>query len=199
MNILPQLHDLDLENLAAGRITQHTMFVAMKILLEHDIALPVVTSPNAHVIPEGCRELADVLNDGMSGASDFIRAQQQAEERAVKAAEEAKRAERLAYRKQFVRGKKFRVIAEGSYIHGMVPIAPYCQQGFSEPLAVGTILTCAGESMTYGDGVPAIKWLREDGKPICNDAIFSNVVGGMWGGQVPEPGWMEPVTEEEAQ
>lgn len=196
MNMLPHLHAIDLENLAAGRITQHTMFVAMKTLLAHGVAMPAVTSPTARVIPEGCRELADVLNDGLSGAAAFLKAEEEAEARAEKEAEEAKRAERLAYCNQFVRGKKFRVIKAGGYISGMKPVAPYVQQGYREQLEVGTVLMCAGESMTFGDGVPAIKWLREDGKPICNDAIFSHVVGGMWAGQVPEPGWMELVTEE---
>lgn len=103
--------------------------------------------------------------------------------------------ERRAYENQFVRGAKFRIVKAGANISGMVPIAPYTQQGFREELAVGTILQCAGSSMTFGDGVPAIKWLREDGKYICNDAVFSHVQGGMWSGQYPAPGWMELVAE----
>jgi hypothetical protein len=103
---------------------------------------------------------------------------------------------RRAYENQFVRGAKFRIVKAGANISGMVPIAPYTQQGFREGLAVGTVLQCAGSSMTSGDGIPAIKWLREDGKSICNDAVFSHVQGGMWSGQYPAPGWMELIPVE---
>ena len=98
-----------------------------------------------------------------------------------------------AYRDLFIKGAKFRVIKKGAYISGMKPIAPYASQGHHEHLDVGRILTCAGSSMTHGDGVSAVKWLDADGNWICNDALFSHVIGGMWGGQIPEPGWLELV------
>ena len=96
-----------------------------------------------------------------------------------------------SHRDQFVRGAQFKVIKPGAWISGTRPIAPYTRQGHREILDVGRVLTCAGSSMTAGDGVPAVKWLDEKGRYICDDAIFSHVIGGMWGGQLPEPGWLE--------
>jgi hypothetical protein len=93
----------------------------------------------------------------------------------------------------FRAGRKFRVIKAGASIDGMVPIAPYCQQGFRKPLPVGTILTCRGSGMTFGDGVPAVKWADEHDQWICNDAVFEPTKGGMWGGQLPADGYVEPV------
>lgn len=96
-------------------------------------------------------------------------------------------------RSKYEKGKKFRVIKAGARLSGYKPTAPYCQTGWGRPLEVGEVITCAGESMTFGDGVPAIKWLDADGKWIANDCIFSPVQGGMWGGQAPEDGYLEPV------
>jgi hypothetical protein len=96
------------------------------------------------------------------------------------------------YLKDFVRGRRFVVIKDGARISGMKPSGPYVQSGFSLPLHRGDILTCAGESMTMGDGVYAVKWLDAAGKYICNDAIFSPYVGGMWGGLRPDPAYLVP-------
>ena len=57
----------------------------------------------------------------------------------------------------------------------------------------GDILTCAGSSMTFGDGVPALKWTDENGDWIANDCTFTPVQGGMWSGQIPEDGYLEEV------
>ncbi len=99
------------------------------------------------------------------------------------------------YRQQFVRGAKFRVIKAGANISGMKPHGPNCQVGYREILEVGRIIVCSGDSMTYGDGVPAIKWENENRQAICNDAIFSHCLGGMWSGHYPEPGWLESVED----
>lgn len=94
---------------------------------------------------------------------------------------------------KFEKGKKYRVVKSGARLYGYKPIAPYCEEGWGKTLEVGEILTCAGSSMTMGDGVPAIKWKDSDGNWLANDCLFSPVQGGMWGGQVPEDGYLEEV------
>lgn len=87
-------------------------------------------------------------------------------------------------------GKRYRVIKEGARLEGMKPVAPYCQQGWSQDLHVGDVITCGRTSMTFGDGVPALKWLDENGEWIANDCLFRPVQGGMWGGQIPVEGYL---------
>ena len=93
----------------------------------------------------------------------------------------------------YAKGKKYRVIKDGCRLTGMKPIAPYTQQGWAKRLAVGDVITCGGSSMTCGDGVPAMKWLDENGKWLASDCLFEPVDGGMWGGQVPKDGYLEEV------
>lgn len=78
-------------------------------------------------------------------------------------------------------GKKYRVTREGARLTGMQPIAPYVQQGWSRDLHIGDVLTCAGRSMTMGDGVPALKWKDENGEWLANDCLFQPGQGGLWG------------------
>lgn len=80
---------------------------------------------------------------------------------------------------KFIKGQKWRVIKDGSSLSGMQPI-PGGQQGWGKRLAVGDVLTCAGVSMSFGDGVPLVKWLDENGKYLANDCEFLPAVGGMW-------------------
>lgn len=96
-------------------------------------------------------------------------------------------------RRDYKKGQRYRVVKAGAHLHGMQPVAPCVQQGWRKDLKVGDILTCQGESMTFGDGVPALKWADEDGQWLANDCLFSPIQGGMWGGQVPEDGYLEPV------
>jgi hypothetical protein len=96
---------------------------------------------------------------------------------------------------KFENGKKFRVVKAGAKLWGMKPSGPYCQTGWSKQLKVGDVITCSGSSMTYGDGVPALKWRDADGQWLANDCCFDPVKGGMWGGQVPEDGYLEEVTK----
>jgi hypothetical protein len=95
---------------------------------------------------------------------------------------------------KYERGRKYRVIKAGAKLSGTKPVAPYCSQGFGKRLEVGEVITCAGSAMTFGDGVPALKWNDENDKWIANDCLFSPVKGGMWGGQIPEDGYLEEVT-----
>lgn len=94
---------------------------------------------------------------------------------------------------RFEKGKKYRVVKPGARLRGYKPVGPNCEEGWSRDLEVGEIITCAGSSMTFGDGVPALKWHDKDGKWIANDCLFRPVQGGMWGGQVPEDGYLEEV------
>lgn len=101
----------------------------------------------------------------------------------------------------YERGKKYRVVKEGGRLWGMKPTAPYCQTSWSKNLEVGEVLTCAGTSMTTRpffaaacrSGVPAMKWLDENGNHLANDCLFMPVKGGMWGGQLPEDGFLEEI------
>lgn len=96
----------------------------------------------------------------------------------------------------YERGQRYRVVKAGASLSGMKPIAPNCQQGWSMPLNVGDVITCTGKGMTFGDGVPALKWADENGQRLANDCLFRPAQGGMWGGQVPAEGYLEPVWEE---
>jgi hypothetical protein len=93
-------------------------------------------------------------------------------------------------------GRHFRVLREGAQITGMVPAPGGGQQGFRRALHPGELLTCRGVSMTFGDGVPAIKWNDADDQWICNDAIFEPHTGGMWGGMPPDPDYLQPCDDE---
>lgn len=94
-------------------------------------------------------------------------------------------------RRDYKKGRRYRVVRAGARLRGMQPISSCAQQGWRKDLEVGEILTCLGESMTFGDGVPAIKWGDETGEWLANDCIFSPVTGGLWGGQVPADGYLE--------
>jgi hypothetical protein len=106
--------------------------------------------------------------------------------------EKADRETRFEYRDQFKRGQVYKCL-KPVRISGMRPLGPNEWQGFSVLIPEGDTIVCAGESMTAGDGVPAIKWNDGNNTPFGRDAIMSEIVGGMWGGQVPEPGYLELV------
>lgn len=95
----------------------------------------------------------------------------------------------------YEKGRRYRVVRAGARLRGMQPAGRGCQRGWRKDLAVGEILTCSGTSMTFGDGVPALKWADEDGKWLANDCIFDPVAGGMWSGQKPVEGYLELVEE----
>lgn len=90
----------------------------------------------------------------------------------------------------FTKGKRYRVIKNGARITGMVSLGYGAFTGFSCKLPIGTIITCSGSSMSFGDGVPLVKWTDEKGNFICNDAEFSPSVGGMWNRQ-PDSSYLE--------
>ena len=56
-------------------------------------------------------------------------------------------------------------------------------------------LLCNGVQMTFGDGVPVVKWLTKDGKWIANDCEFLPKQGGMWFG-VPHHEHLVPTSAE---
>lgn len=92
----------------------------------------------------------------------------------------------------FKRGERYRVIKPGARLTGMQPIRGGFQ-GWGQELPVGTILTCDGESWTFGDGVPVIKWTDENGRYIANDCEFRPSVGGMWNLK-PDASYLELVS-----
>jgi hypothetical protein len=92
----------------------------------------------------------------------------------------------------FRAGQRWRVIKEGAYLWGWQPCGPGAQQGWRQTLAVGTILTCSGSSMSSGDGVPIVKWADEHGKPLAGDCEFQPAIGSMWS-SAPADGYLEIV------
>jgi len=74
----------------------------------------------------------------------------------------------------------------------MKPVGRYAQEGWAKKLRVGEVLTCDGSSMTFGDGVPIIKWFDENGHWLANDCEFKPAVGGMWT-SLPDPTCLEVV------
>lgn len=91
---------------------------------------------------------------------------------------------------EFRRGQKWRMVREGASLWGMQPIAPFAQTSWSMKLPVGTILTCDGSNMTFGDGVPIIKWRDENGAFLANDCEFKPSTGGMWA-SAPADGYLQ--------
>lgn len=94
----------------------------------------------------------------------------------------------------FRKGQKWRVTRDGASLSGMKPTGPYAQQGWSMPLPVGTILTCAGRKMTFGDGVPVIKWTDAEGEWLANDCTLSPSTGGIWS-SAPADGFLELIED----
>jgi len=93
-------------------------------------------------------------------------------------------------------GTRWRVVKPGAHLWGLQPVGRNVEQGWQMDLPVGTVLTCLGVSWTRGDGVPALKWGDAEGRWLANDCTFSHIDGGMWGGQVPQAGYLEPAGEE---
>ena len=96
---------------------------------------------------------------------------------------------------KYEKGKRYRVVKAGAQLRGMQPTGPNVQRGWGKDLEVGDVLTCLGTSMTFGDGVPALKWADENGEWLANDCRFSPVQGGMWSGQIPVDGYLELVED----
>jgi hypothetical protein len=98
-------------------------------------------------------------------------------------------------RDDYPKGSRWRVTMPGAKLWGMVAAGRGCYEGWNKHLQVGDIITSDGTSMTSGDGVPAIKWLDENGDMLAVDCCFAPTKGGMWDGEVPEDGYLEPVEE----
>jgi hypothetical protein len=94
----------------------------------------------------------------------------------------------------FKKGQRYRVTKSGAALSGMKPIAPYAQQGWAQRLGIGDVITCAGVSMTFGDGVPVVKWRGANNEWLANDCEFKPSAGGMWN-QVPDASYLELVED----
>lgn len=70
-SIFEKLHPLDIENLIAGRITQHTLFRAMQRVVEVVGYVPVPSHAGSAVIPTQMHELAETLNDLLEYAEAY--------------------------------------------------------------------------------------------------------------------------------
>jgi hypothetical protein len=102
-------------------------------------------------------------------------------------------APKIQTRDDYTKGSQWRVVQPGAHLWGMVAAGRGCYDLWRQELQVGDIIICDGISMTSGDGVPAVKWLDQNGKMLAVDCCFMPVKGGMWGGQVPQDGFLEPV------
>lgn len=89
-------------------------------------------------------------------------------------------------------GQRWRVIKAGASLWGWKPCGPGARQGWRQELAVDTVITCAGRSMSSGDGVPLIKWTDENGNHLAGDCEFRPETGGMWA-SAPADGYLELV------
>lgn len=89
-------------------------------------------------------------------------------------------------------GQRWRVIKAGGSLWGWKSAGPHAQEGWRQDLAVGTIITCKGRSMSGGDGVPLIKWGDENGNYLAGDCEFRPETGGMWA-SAPADGYLELV------
>lgn len=97
--------------------------------------------------------------------------------------------------RDFKAGQKWRVAIDGAFLSGMKPTGPYAQQGWAMRAPNGTVLTCTGVQMTFGDGVPTVKWADADGEWLANDCTFSPSTGGMWF-QAPIDGALQPWSDD---
>jgi len=97
--------------------------------------------------------------------------------------------------RDFKPGQKWRVIREGARLSGMKPCGYGAQCGWGMSVPVGTVLTVQGTLMTFGDGVPVVKWLDGNGNWIANDCEFHPSDGGMWS-SAPRDGYLAPASPE---
>jgi tryptophan 2,3-dioxygenase len=69
--IFEKLHPIDIDNLVAGRITQHALFRAMQRTLETVGWVPVPSHAGSCVIPSQMYDLAENLNDLLQYAEAY--------------------------------------------------------------------------------------------------------------------------------
>jgi hypothetical protein len=94
---------------------------------------------------------------------------------------------------KYDKGRRYRVARSGSRLCGMKPGSS--AESYSScyiQLEVGDVLTCAGDSMTMGDGWPAVKWLDAEGNHIAHDCTFWPQQGG-YGICRPKDGYLVPM------
>lgn len=94
---------------------------------------------------------------------------------------------------KYEKDRRYRVARTGARLCGMK--LGSCPESYSScyiELEVGDVLTCAGDSMTMGDGWWAVKWLDAEGNHIAYDCTFWPQKGG-FGIQVPEDGYLVPM------
>lgn len=95
----------------------------------------------------------------------------------------------MTLKDEYPPGKKFRVVKEGAYLTGMLPIGNGGFQGTMRNLHVGEVI----ESTGFGNG-----WGSDPGSGIhFKDGAawfveFKPSVGGAWAYQ-PAPGYLEPL------
>lgn len=94
-------------------------------------------------------------------------------------------------REEYAPGARFVVAREWCWLDGMQPAGRGAFTGWRRDLHIGDVIEVATIGMTFGDGVPAIKWGDENGEWLASDCTFRPVQGGMWGGQVPADGCLQ--------
>jgi len=95
--------------------------------------------------------------------------------------------------REYLLGRRFRVIRSGAYVWGLRSVAPWTRECVRIDLQMGTIITCLGRANTRGDGVPAVMWGDEAGVAYCEDPVFSpSITGSIWD-ERPDPSYIEPL------
>lgn len=97
---------------------------------------------------------------------------------------------------QYERGRKFRVVAEGVTMRGLVTAGRSAWSGWSAPLAVGDVVECLGFGPGWGsDPGYGVHWTSD----TAREAGASHVeihpgVGGIFDYR-PKPGILEPMED----
>lgn len=97
--------------------------------------------------------------------------------------------------RDFVEGRKFRVIAEGASLSGLVSIGNSAWTGWSMPLPVGEVIECEGMKMGWGsDNIPQAMFSHASTKAAHASFVQFVPEAGFWQAW-PADGYLEPVEE----
>ena len=97
---------------------------------------------------------------------------------------------------EYAPGKRFRVIAEGCSLHGMVVMGPGWNQGWKQTLYVGDVIECTGFGQGWGsDPGYGVEWTSEESKAANAHSVDFYPEVGIPFLCHPRPGFIEEVPE----
>lgn len=95
----------------------------------------------------------------------------------------------------WVKGRRFRVIAPGAKLSGLVSIGPSAWRGWDQSLTVGDVIECLGFVMGWGsDNIPQAMFRTEESMEAKASYVHFYPEKGMWS-PYPREGFLEPVEE----